>query len=144
MHFLITNLLCEFNSHNYDSNKIMRVAIEKVKHEPENQDKELILQIWPDIELLMWNLTVSPKYWVQMFENEQFYSIENESIDLHVFTTKIYKRIIKEASNLTNYAGVLSEMIGGEIFMFLQEVSSQVCDSYQRGREIIMSETKLM
>ena len=61
-----------------------------------------------------------------------------------MFTAKIYKRIIKEALTLTNYAEVLSEMIGGEIFMFLEEVSSQVCDSYQRGREIIMSETKLM
>ena len=64
MHFLITNLLCEFNSHNYDSNKIMRVGIEKVKHEAESQEKEEVLELWKDIELLMWNLTVSPKYWV--------------------------------------------------------------------------------
>ena len=42
----------------------MRVGIEKVKHESESQEKEEVLELWQDIELLMWNLTVSPKYWV--------------------------------------------------------------------------------
>lgn len=73
----------------------MRLALQKIESLPPSEDKDEILEIWAEIQLFFWNLTVSPKYWVMMFEAEQFYSDENESIDMNVFTSKIYKRVLK-------------------------------------------------
>lgn len=85
-----------------------------------------------------------PKYWVMMFENEEFFSAESESIDMHVFTTKIYKFVMKEGEVLTPFSPTFGDLVCSSLFTFFEEVSSQICDSYQKGREVIMAETHLL
>ena len=46
---------------------------------------------------------------------------------MHVFTSKIYKRVIREATKWAKQAKGLSEMVSGEVFVFLKEVSRQLC-----------------
>jgi hypothetical protein len=62
-----------------------------------------------------------------MFENEEFFSAESESIDMLVFTSKIYKFVIGEAQRLTNYGLLLGDIISDHLFLFFEEVSSQIC-----------------
>ena len=63
---------------------------------------------------------------------------------MHVFTNKIYKYVIGEAQRVTKFGVMFGDMVSHHLFMLFQEISSQICESYQKGREVIMSETKFM
>ena len=49
---------------------------------------------------------------------------------MHVFTNKIYKYILEKAKKLTPHAVRITDIVSAEIFIFLEEVSMQICDCY--------------
>ena len=49
---------------------------------------------------------------------------------MHVFTNKIYKFVIGETSKLTIFAELLGDIVSDYLFMFFEEVSSQIVDCY--------------
>ena len=46
---------------------------------------------------------------------------------MHVFTSKIYKFILKEASEVSIYAELLNNLVSKELFIFYEEISVQIC-----------------
>lgn len=130
MQRIVKLLLFEFQNHNYDGNRTLRVVFEKIRTDPPSAERDQVIAIWKEIELVVWNLSVCPKYWVVMFNQEQFFSTERDCVDMHVFTSKIYKFVLEEGQKLTELAGYLSNLASAEIFLLLEEVSSQICISY--------------
>ena len=65
-----------------------------------------------------------------MFNQECFFSTEKDALDMHVFTNKIYKYILEKAKKLTPHAVRITDIVSAEIFIFLEEVSMQICDCY--------------
>lgn len=49
---------------------------------------------------------------------------------MHVFTNKIYKYVLEKGTELTPNAKRFSDVISAEIFMYLEEISLQICDCY--------------
>jgi hypothetical protein len=45
-----------------------------------------------------------------MFENEEFFSSESNTIDMHTYTNKIYYNVLGEAAKQSMYAEVLSDV----------------------------------
>jgi len=45
-----------------------------------------------------------------MFENEEFFS-EDETIDMHVFTSKIYRFVLTQIGKHTTYAELFCDLI---------------------------------
>jgi hypothetical protein len=60
---------------------------------------------------------------VEMFNNEFFTTTDRESLDMHVFTNKIYKFILEKGLELTKLAKRFTDVINAEIFVFLEEIS---------------------
>ena len=46
---------------------------------------------------------------------------------MHVFTSKIYKFILKETSEVSIYAELLNNLVSRELFIFYEEISVQIC-----------------
>ncbi len=76
--------------------------------------------MWPEVSVMIWELARSPKWYVEMLKNEEIHAEETECIDMHVFTTKIYKRVMAEASKMTAYGKLFEEICPDQIYFFLE------------------------
>lgn len=89
---------------------------------------------------MIWELSRSPKWYVEMLKNEEIHAEETQCIDMHVFTTKIYKRVMAEASKMTAYGKLFEQICPDQIYFFLEEISAKICACFKSGQNVIINE----
>ena len=58
---------------------------------------------------------------------------------MHSFTTKIYRKVMKRAEEMTKWVRCFEEIAADQIYFFL-EVSMHMCEAYSRGQTIVIEE----
>ena len=103
----------------------------------EKEYSQLVL-IWPEISIFLWELATSPKIYVHMLQMEELHADETESLDMHSFTTKIYKKVMEKITEMTAYCLLFESIAADQIYFFLEEVSVQICDCFVGGESFVL------
>ena len=88
--------------------------------------------------MMIWELVEAPVHWVTMLRNQEIHAEEEEYIDLNTFTSRIYRKVLKEGEKNSKHFRQLTEIITDSIFVFLEEVNIIICDYYNFGKKILI------
>ena len=73
-----------------------------------------------------------------MLQMEELHADETESLDMHSFTTKIYRKVIQKTGEMTPFCPLFENIAADQIYFFLEEVSLQICDCFASGQSFVL------
>ena len=75
-----------------------------------------------------------------MLQMEELHADESDSLDMHSFTTKIYRNVMARVAAMTPYAPLFEVIAADQIYFFLEEVSLQICDTFATGQSLVLAQ----